>query len=126
MPGVVYDTGALLAAERNDPQLLVIHRRLLSQRLQPVVPAVVLAQAWRGGPQPRMSLVLKGCTIAPDSELVARAAGALCALSGTGDVVDAIVVITAGRSGSTIITSDPDDIRHLADVLRIKPTIFGI
>lgn len=38
------------------------------------IPAVVLAQAWRGGPQARLSRVLKSCDIVPDDESVGRAA----------------------------------------------------
>ena len=32
-----------------------VHRRILDQGIHPTVPSTVLAQAWRGGPQPQLS-----------------------------------------------------------------------
>ncbi len=63
MPTIVYDTGALLAAERRNPDFLALHDELTAARIRPIVPVVVLAQAWRGGPQHQISRVLKGCDI---------------------------------------------------------------
>jgi hypothetical protein len=37
----------------------------------------------------------------------------LLASSGTGDIVDAHVVVCARRAGQAVITSDPDDLRRL-------------
>lgn len=117
MPGVVYDTGALLAAEKRSRSLWVLHDEVLAAGIVPVVPVVVLAQAWRGGPQAELSRLLKGCRVQPDDEAVGRAAGDLCGLAGSSDVVDAIVVVTAIRGGSVVFTSDPDDLRRLAGAL---------
>ncbi len=97
MPAIVYDTGALLAAERFNPDFLALHDELTSARIRPLVPVVVLAQAWRGGPQHQISRVLKACDILPDDQRTGRAAGVACAASGTADVVDAIVIVTAVR-----------------------------
>ena len=65
MPSIVYDTGALLAAERRNPDFLALHDELTSARIRPLVPVAVLAQAWRGGPQHQISRVLKACDILP-------------------------------------------------------------
>ena len=54
MPAIVYDTGALLAAERDNPDFLALHDELTRARIRPFVPVVVLAQAWRGGPLPQL------------------------------------------------------------------------
>ena len=67
MPAIVYDTGALLAAERRNPDFLALHDELTSARIRPLVPVVVLAQAWRGGPQDQISRVLAACDILPDA-----------------------------------------------------------
>ncbi|MGH3614500.1 MAG: hypothetical protein ACRDRK_18315 [Pseudonocardia sp.] len=75
--GIVYDTGALVAAERADDQVWFVHRRALGRGLRPVVPSVVLAQAWRGGPQPNLSRLLKGCVIEALAENAAREVGRL-------------------------------------------------
>jgi predicted nucleic acid-binding protein len=79
-----------------------------------------LAQAWRGGPQVLMSRLLKDCEIVPDTEQVGRWAGVACAQAGTSDVVDAIVVMTALATDSTVVTSDPGDLERLASALGRK------
>jgi predicted nucleic acid-binding protein len=124
MPTIIYDTGALLAAERRDPDFLALHDEITAARIRPVVPVVVLAQAWPGGPQYQISRVLKGCDILPDDERTGRAAGVACAASGTADVVDAIVVTTAIRHQAPVVTSDPGDITRLADALGVKIPVF--
>jgi predicted nucleic acid-binding protein len=117
----VYDTGALLAIERSDQRFGHFHRRRVVDRGgQAFVPVVVLAQAWRGGPQVLMSRLLKDCEILPDTEAVGRAAGTVCAKAGTSDVMDAIVVMTALATGSAVVTSDPTDLERLATALGRK------
>lgn len=112
--GVVYDTGALLAAERHDDNMWNLHRRLLAQGVEPVVPSAVLAQAWRGGPQAQLSRLLKGCVIEALAENAAREVGRLLAVNRTSDVVDAAVVVSAVSRTDLVITSDPDDLAALA------------
>ncbi|MEV5745261.1 hypothetical protein AB0L30_34825 [Microbispora rosea] len=126
MRAIVYDAGALLAAERRNPDFLALHDELTATRIRPLVPVVALAQAWRGGPQHQISRVLKGCDIRPDDEHVGRAAGIACAAAGTADAVDAIVVVTAVRYQASVVTSDPDDLKHLADSLGVKLRLFTV
>jgi predicted nucleic acid-binding protein len=121
---IVYDTGALLAAERRNSDFLVLHDELTAARIRPLVPVVVLAQAWRGGPQHQISRVLKACDIIPDDERTGRAAGVACAASGTADVVDAIVVATAVRHRAPVVTSDPGDLSHIAESIGVKIQLF--
>jgi predicted nucleic acid-binding protein len=90
-----------------------LHSEILSVGIVPTVPAVVLAQGWRGGPQAELSRLLKGCEIVNDDETIARAAGRACALAQTNDVVDAIVVVTAIANASLVITSDKKDLSAL-------------
>ncbi|WP_203454390.1 PIN domain-containing protein [Jiangella aurantiaca] len=118
--GITYDTGALVAAEANRVDIWALHRDALRHEIRPVVPAAVLAQAWRGGPQHQLSRLLRGCKIEPMSEQLAREAGAACATARTSDVVDATVVISALSRGDLVVTSDPGDLSHLADALN-KP-----
>ena len=63
--GITYDARALLAAEANRVDMWALHRDALRHQVRPVVPAPVLAQAWRGGPQHNLSRLLRGCDIAP-------------------------------------------------------------
>jgi predicted nucleic acid-binding protein len=43
----------------------------------------------------------------------ARAAGQLCGLADTADVVDASLAVVARERGARVLTSDPDDLRRL-------------
>ncbi|WP_203433091.1 hypothetical protein [Jiangella asiatica] len=115
--GITYDTGALVAAEANRVDIWALHRDALRHEIRPVVPAAVLAQAWRGGPQHQLSRLLRGCKIEPMTEQLAREAGAACAAARTSDVVDATVVISALSRGDLVVTSDPGDLAGLADAL---------
>jgi hypothetical protein len=111
----IYDTGALVAAERGDKRMARTHARALAAGVRPIVPAPVLAQAWRGGPQPLLSRTLRGCRIVTMDEEMARAVGALLAKAAAKDVVDGAVVLIAGRHpGVVVVTSDPADLRRLA------------
>ena len=124
MPAIVYDAGALLAAERRNPDFLALHDEVTAARIRPIVPVVVLAQAWRGSPQHQISRVLKGCDILPDDAATGRAAGIACAASGTADVVDAIVIATAVRYQAGVVTSDPGDLTRLASAIGVKIRLF--
>jgi hypothetical protein len=115
--GLTYDAGALLAAEAGAPALWLLHRQALHRGVKPVVPAVVLAQAWRGGPQPLLSRLLRGCTVESLAERPARAAGTALAVSGTSDVVDAAVVVGAVARGDAVVTTDPDDLARIGEAI---------
>jgi predicted nucleic acid-binding protein len=117
MSGLTYDTGALLAAERNDRSLWALHARALARAVRPTVPAPVLAQAWRGGPQPLLSRFLHGCRIEPLTDGLARAAGSALAASRGHDIVDATVVASALSRDDPVVSSDPRDLRRLASAL---------
>ena len=117
MSGVTYDAGALIAAERDSKSVWRLHRRLLERGTYPTLPTVVLGQAWRGGPQARLSRLVRGCLIDPFTEQQARAAGAALAASGSSDLIDAAVVVTALAREDLIVTSDPDDLRRIASAM---------
>jgi hypothetical protein len=114
MRGVTYDTGALLAAERNDRRMWALHAGFLAEEIVPTVPAPVLAQAWRGGAkQASLSRLLALCVIEPMSKEQARAVGRLASQSRHDDVVDLAVVEGALRRRDAIVTSDPRDLRRI-------------
>ena len=115
--GATYDTGALIAAEANRRDVWVLHARLLQRGVRPVVPAAVLAQAWRGGPQPALSRLLRGCRVEDLDESRARVVGVVCARSGTHDVVDAVVVAGAFARDDIVLTSDSTDLERIAGAL---------
>jgi hypothetical protein len=115
MGGVTYDTGVLLAAERNDREMWELHARLVALEVVPVVPAPVLARAWRGGAgQANLARFLRTCQVEPMSEEQARSIGALAGKSGHDDIVDVAVVEGAIRRGDGVVTSDAGHIRKVA------------
>lgn len=126
MSGVTYDTGALLAAEANRREVWALHARALARGVQPVVPAGVLGQAWRGGPQPSLSRLLRGCRVEDLNEPQARSAGVACARADTTDIVDASVVVGAIARHDLVVTSDADDLRKLAQTLGRRIDICAI
>src|SRR5262245_14825619 len=117
MSGVTYDAGALVAAERSDRALWALHRRALERNAWITVPAGVLAQAWRTGRQANMARLVAGCRSEDLADVRARAAGAACARSGTNDPIDASVVVGAIARGDLVLSSDPGDLRAIADAL---------
>lgn len=126
MTGLTYDTGALIAAERNDRRMWALHRRALERGLAPTVPAGVLAQSWRGGPQPQLSCLLAGCRTESLDDRRARSAGGACATARTSDIVDATVVVGAAARDDLIVTSDPGDLAHLRDAVAVKVQIHAV
>jgi hypothetical protein len=114
MAGVTYDTGALIAAERNDRRMWALHAGFLAEEVAPVVPAPVLAETWRGGPrQANLVRMLAMCTVEWMTEDQARQVGVLAGRSGHDDVVDVTVVEGALRRGDAVVTSNRE---HLEKV----------
>jgi len=115
MAGVTYDTGALVAGERNDRRMWALHAGFLAEDVVPIVPAAVLAEAWRGGTrQASLSRLLALCEIEPLTEDQARRVGILAGKARHDDVVDVTVVEGARRRGDAVVTSNEGHIRHIA------------
>jgi len=113
LSGLVYDTGALIAAERGDMRMWALHRRALARGVLPVVPAAVLVEAWRG--DARMARVLQGCEIEPLEDLAARRSGELLgACKEAVEPVDATVVECAVRRGHSIVSNNRRHLQALA------------
>jgi hypothetical protein len=127
MGGVTYDTGALVAAERNSRQMWALHAGYLAEEVIPAVPAPVLAEAWRGGSrQASLSRLLRMCDTEPMSEELARNVGVLAGKSGHDDIVDVSVVEGAVRRGDAVVTSNMTRIRMVADATGARLRIESI
>jgi predicted nucleic acid-binding protein len=124
MNGVSYDTGALIAADRNDRRMWALHTGFLALEVSPTVPTPVLAEAWLGGSrQASLARFLALCTTEPLTDEQAKAVGALAARAGHDDIVDVTVVEGAVRRHDAVVTSNPSYIRTIADALRARLTI---
>jgi hypothetical protein len=127
MPGVTYDTGALVAAERNDRRMWALHAGFLAEEVVPVVPAPVLAEAWRGGSrQASLARLLAMCGVEPMSEEQARHVGVLAGKAAHDDIVDVTVVESATRRRDAVVTSNEDHLRLIADAARVRLRIEPI
>ena len=110
--GLTLDSGALIAGERRVRRFLAIWATALERGARVTVPAVVLAQVWRGNSR-AIARLLPACSIEDMDELRAKLVGRLLARSRGADIVDAAVVVGAVARGDAIVTSDPADIARL-------------
>lgn len=115
---LVLDSGGVgrLAERSRDTVALVLALRRRGL-WPPLVPSVVLVECLRGhaGRDANTNALLRTCDLVPDlPERLARRAALLRAQSRLGSAVDAVVVATA-EPGGTVLTSDPGDLRALAE-----------
>ena len=79
MAGVTYDTGALIAGDRNDRRMWALHVGFIAEEVAPTVPAPVVAEAWGGGPrQASLARMLTGCEVEAMNSALARRVGCVC------------------------------------------------
>jgi predicted nucleic acid-binding protein len=125
--GLVYDTGALVAAEANDRRMWAFHARAMQRGVRPVVPAGCVVEAWHGGLQPNLARLLDGCEVEALSGEHARRAGALRrTVPETVGPVDATVAETALRRGGAVVTSDRSDFEQLASAARRRIQLIDV
>jgi len=114
--GTTLDTGALIALEAGQRRMAVLVEEAVTSRAPLAIPAGVLAQAWRGGSrQARLARLLRSsvCTVVPLDQRSALRIGALCAATGTSDVVDVSVALCARDRGHAVVTTDAADLRAI-------------
>lgn len=123
---VVYDAGALIAADRSHREVWADHRARLELGVLPVTTAPVVAQVSRSGRQVQLRRFLRGCSVVPFREEEAHDVGALAGRSGSSDVVDVHIVAVAHRLGFGVLTSDQGDIEPIVGALRSGITLFRV
>lgn len=126
MAGITLAAGGLIGIERNDRRLLTILKRAQQLGDFVVIPAPALAQVWRGPRSAQISAFLKQARIEILDEDLAKEAGMLCGRTGTSDIVDAAVVIVAGRQHHDIVTSDTKDLQRLKQHVRSAGRIVRV
>jgi len=122
LAGLTLDAGALIAFDRQDRAVVALIGAALKRGLPITIPAGILGQVWRDGRrQARLARLLASVlvTVEPLDDVAARAAGQLCGVTGTSDVIDASVALCAKRRAQSVVTSDPDDLRRLDPALRL-------
>ena len=124
---VTFDSGALIAIERADPGARALVRTLIDRRVPILVPAVVIAEVWRGGTgrQARLAHFLNASLISGHAEIVGLTYGAAKAVSlllarAPMSVTEAGVCRCALLASGLVVTSDPTDIRRVIPLERIQ------
>lgn len=113
MSGLTLDSGALIAAERGNGRMVALLERVLARGQLVAIPAGALAQAWRADPrQHRLHLLIGDelTEVVPLDRDEALRVGAMCARTGSADVIDVSVASCAARRGHAVVTTDADDI----------------
>lgn len=111
--GVTFDTGALVGLERRTERMKAVLALIAARRLPVTIPAVVVAEWYRGQRDWRRVLALAQ-RVEPTTETLARIAGtALKATTGS-NAIDAIVMASAAQRGDVVYTSDVPDLQALA------------
>jgi predicted nucleic acid-binding protein len=114
--GLTLDAGGLIALDRDDRRVIALLARAHETGARVTVPATALAQAIRApSRQARLARLIRQPTsaVVPLNRADATQVGILLAGRRTTDIADAHVVICARRHAQPIVTSDPDDLKHL-------------
>ena len=114
--GLTLDAAALISFDRGERRAVALVARARERGERLAVPAGAVGQAWRDGRR-QVNLVRllasDSCEIVPLDDSRARAAGQLCGVAGTSDVIDASVVLCARERRHRVVTSDTDDLHRL-------------
>ncbi len=114
MAGLTLDAGALIAYERGGERIREILTVAYGRGLVPTIPAIALAEVWRGDAKDaRVARLLKACTIEIVDEKLARTAGNLRRTTPGSATIDACIAAGVRRRQDAIATSDPQDMRTL-------------
>ena len=124
---LVLDAGAFVIVERGDRDVVALIKRERLAGRAPVTNGGVVAQVWRGGSgrQASVARLLAGVDIAPIDDSLGRRAGMLLARTGCADAIDAAVVCLA-VDGDNIVTSDPGDLRILAEAAEVHVELIPV
>ena len=122
MRQVWYDAGVLIAADSSDRSTWADHRTLLDAGITPTTTAPIVAQASRPPEQAQLRRFLRGCEVVGFDPADAHLVGDLLHRAKTSDVIDAHLVIAAAV-GEVLMTTDPDDLAHLANLVDDPPRI---
>jgi predicted nucleic acid-binding protein len=116
--GLTLDAGALIAFERGEERVRLILRRANATNRSITVPAIVVAEAWRGGRRRWLGELLDVAVVEVLTVDLARRTGELLARTGMSSTVDATVAASAAQRGDIVVTSDPGDMQVFADDLQ--------
>lgn len=115
IPTYVFDSGALVSAERGKQRAARFLKLVRLGRARIVVPLPVIAEWWRARTDAREE-ILAATQIVATVEIM-KAAGVALARTKNVDAkltMDAIVMATAALLDAVVVTGDADDFEHLS------------
>lgn len=112
MIGITFDTGALIALERNRQRIVEVRQAALRAGFRITVPAAVIVEWWRGRTDLRDD-ILASVFVEPLDTVTAKVAGEAMARVKGATAVDAIVMASAALRGDLVYTSDVGDLGRL-------------
>jgi predicted nucleic acid-binding protein len=112
MASATLDTGALIALERGEKRMRTLLLASLDDGRTVTVPAVVLAEWWRGRSRRRLRM-LDALDIEPTTATISKSAGEAIAAVAGATMADAIVMASAALRGDAVFTSDVEDLQRL-------------
>lgn len=124
---LVLDAGAFIAVEREDREVMTLLKAEMVHGRVPLTHGGVVAQVWRGGHarQASVARLLSGVEVVPLDEELGRRTGVLLSRVRAGDAIDAALVLLATGSDG-VLTSDPDDLRRLAEAAALEIELISI
>jgi predicted nucleic acid-binding protein len=124
IPTYVFDTGALVSAERGKERACRFFKLVRIGRARIVVPMPVIAEWWRGRTDAREE-ILAATQIVATADIMKAAGIALARVKHVDAklTVDAIVMATAAMLSAVVVTSDPDDFARLSRDFSGVPTL---
>ena len=112
---ITFDTGALIALERNKQRVVEIFQTVVRRGDDITVPAAVITEWWRGRTDLRDD-ILESVVVELLTPSIAKAAGEAIAAVRGASAIDAIVMASAARRGDVVLTSDVHDLERLRSV----------
>lgn len=109
---MTFDTGALIALERKRQNVARAFARARLRGESITVPAVIIAEWWRGRTDARERILAAVEVEHTDIDLLKLAGEAQAAIVGA-TCIDAMVMASAARRGDVVYTSDFDDLDRL-------------
>jgi predicted nucleic acid-binding protein len=111
----VFDTGALISAERGKARAARFLQLVRMGQARIIIPMPVIAEWWRGRTDARQEILATG-QVSSSLEATKSAGVALARLKGRGSklTIDAIVMATAALNDAVVVTGDPQDFELLS------------
>ncbi|MHB8670895.1 MAG: hypothetical protein ACYDAD_10140 [Acidimicrobiales bacterium] len=124
---LILDAGAFVAVERGDRDIVALVKRERLANRSPITHGGIVAQTWRGGAgrQTEVARLLAGIDVKSLDDALGKRAGVLLGRSGGVDAIDSALVCLA-RDGDEILTSDPDDLRGLAEAAGVHVELVPV